>query len=172
MWKKLTDKFYKMPSQLVVVRKMISVGLSVRSEFDEDLPRIFCSDIEIQPATLAKTLGIDRRAVIGAIRSIAADPDLLNFFSRLTPVANFSASSSFLGMGVIQIVPELADRPGIIAGVLSVIADAGINVRQVIVDDPEISDEPRAYVVTQSPIPSELISILRQVPGVRALVLL
>ncbi|MCL5786265.1 MAG: regulator [Candidatus Thermoplasmatota archaeon] len=171
MWKILQETFEKTPSQLEVVRKLVFLGLSVKLD-DENTGHIYCSDIEIKPASLANAVGVDRRAVVEALKKIVRNHQLLDFFSRLTPVANLSASSGFMGMGVIQIVPDQADKPGIIAGVLSIISTAGINVRQVEVDDPQISDDPRAYVVTEAPVPPELLSRMRQVPGVRAIVLM
>ncbi|MHB8396912.1 MAG: regulator [Thermoplasmataceae archaeon] len=171
MWKKLQEKFDKTPSQMEVVRKMVYLGLSVKVD-DEGNAHIFCSNIEIKPASLANAVGVDRRAVIGTLKKITGDQQMLDFFTRLSPIANLSVSSGYMGMGVIQIVPDYADRPGIIAGVLSVIASAGIKVRQVIADDPEISDDPKAYVVTNEPIPAGLLTKLRQVTGVRALVIM
>ena len=51
---------------------------------------------------------------------------------------------------VIEIVPSDAREPGILAHVAQVIAARGISIRQAIVDDPDLVEEPRLYVITES----------------------
>ncbi len=77
-----------------------------------------------------------------------------------------------MGYGVIEISPESADKPGIVAGVSDIISKSGISIRQVIVDDPELVDDPKAVIVTDKKIPSELFADLKNVEGVRAITLL
>ena len=57
------------------------------------------------------------------------------------------------------------------AGVSTIIAAASISIRQVIVDDPEVVDEPRGFIITDAPVPSELIPAMKAVEGVQGLVL-
>jgi len=77
-----------------------------------------------------------------------------------------------MGLGVIQIVPESASKPGIISAIASIIARENISIRQVIVDDPELVSEPKALIVTDSKIPPNLLPEMRNVPGVMAVVIL
>lgn len=171
LWKKIKDKFDNFPSQSRVVRKMISLGLSVKKDY-EGTGRIYCGDIEIKPNSLSRSVGVDRRVVLEVVRKIMQDEVLAQFFEGLSPTASFGSSATIMGFSVIEIVPESAQTPGIVAGVLSIIAEHGINVRQVIADDPDLTEEPKATIVTETPIPHELINDLKGVPGVRALVLL
>jgi predicted regulator of amino acid metabolism with ACT domain len=171
MWNKLQDKFRNSPSQLMVINKLIQSGLSVVRDY-ENVPRIYCSDVEIKPNSLANAMGIDRRVVLEALRKISDDVDLYSFFSSLKPMANLGGADYLANFGRIQVIPEEANRPGIIAGILSVIASHGINVRQVIVDDPEMVKDPKALVITEKTIPAELLPELRKVAGVRAIVIL
>ena len=171
MWEYINNKFERFPSQQRVVKKMISLGLSVRKD-NEGEGHIFCESIEIKPNSLATALGVDRRVVVEVLAKILADSKLYSFFTDLRPVAHLGAVSSKMGMGVIQIVPELASQPGIIAGVSNIISRANISIRQVIVDDPELVEDPRATIVTDSPIPSDLLPDLKKVRGVGAVVIL
>lgn len=171
LWVKIKDKFENFPSQSRVVRKMISLGLSVRRDF-EGTGRIFCGDIEIKPNSLARSSGVDRRVVLEVVRKIMDDEVLSSFFEGLMPTASFGSSATIMGFSVIELVPESAQKPGIISDFLSVISKKGINIRQVIADDPDLVDEPRATIVTETPIPNELIGELKKVKGVKALVLL
>jgi predicted regulator of amino acid metabolism with ACT domain len=171
MWKYINDNFARYPSQVKVLRKLISLGLSVRKDH-ENMPRVYCGDVEVKASAIAQAIGVDRRAVIEILGKIISDPELSNFYSQLKPIPDFSMVSSRLGMGVIQIVPTSATQPGIISGVSQVIARENISIRQVIVDDPELVDSPRATIVTDSPIPGHLLSDLKKIPGVEAVVIL
>ncbi len=171
MWKSIQDKFKNSPSQMLVVSKFVQIGLSVKNDF-EGVPRIFCLDIEIKANSVAASVGVDRRVVLETVKKIASDPELFKFFAGLKPTANLGTSDSTLGFGRIEVIPEDANKPGIISGILNIISEHGLNVRQVIVEDPEITDNPKALIVTDKPIPSEIIPAMRKVAGVSALVIL
>ncbi|BAB59596.1 hypothetical protein [Thermoplasma volcanium GSS1] len=171
MWSYIYDKFSRSPSQLKIVKKMISTGIKVTKSFDNE-PVLMCGDIEIRPNTLAKAAETDRRSVISVINRIANDDKLYPFFSQLEPVANLWKASVKMGLGVIEIIPESANKPGIIAGISSIIAKHNISIRQVIVDDPEIVEDPKAVVVTDQKVPAELIPELRSVDGVKGITIL
>lgn len=171
MWLKLQDRFEKLPSQAKVARLLLSMGLSVRKGQEEGYT-IFCGNIPLTARQVAKAAGVDRRVVIQTMEKISSDPDLATFYSRLTPAPNLGISSSALGMGVLQIIPESARQPGIISGVLDIIARNGISVRQVISDDPELTEEPRAIIVTETQIPPELIPEMRRVKGVQGIAIM
>lgn len=171
MWTYIKEKFKKYPSQTKVMRKLIALGLSVKRDH-ESVPRIYCDDVEVKASALAFSLGVDRRAVLDILSKIVDDPELSRFFFELKPAPDFRRVSSKMGMGVIQIVATKASQPGIVSGVSQIIAREGISIRQVIVDDPELVDEPRATIVTDSPIPGNLVSDLKSVDGVEAVVIL
>lgn len=171
MWGYIKEKFKKYPSQTKVLRKLIALGLSVKKDH-EGVPRIYCDDVEIKASALAFSLGVDRRAVLDILSKIVDDPELARFFLDLRPAPDFRRVSPKLGMGVIQIVATKASQPGIVSGVSQIIAREGISIRQVIVDDPELVDDPRATIVTDSPIPGNLVSDLKAVEGVEAVVIL
>lgn len=170
MWKYIKDAFSKQPSQMKVVTKLVSIGLKV-IRLDDDI-KIFCDDIEIKPNSIAKAMNVDRRVVVEVMEKIVKDSTLSAFFRELSPVANLGRASSRMGFGVLQIVPDSADRPAIISGVSQIISREGISIRQVIVDDPEINDDPRGIIVTDSPVPPSLLPEIKRVPGVQAVVIL
>ncbi len=171
MWVKLKHRFEKQPSQAKVAQTMLQLGLGVR-ETPVGGPAMYCGDIQVTPSQLSRTLSVDRRVVVETIKKIRSDPDLAAFFADLRPVGNLGVSSSKLGFGVIQIIPESASQPGIIAATLAIIAREKISVRQVIADDPDLAEEPRATIVTEKPVPPEIVPEIRKVPGIRALVIM
>ena len=171
MWKYISDNFAKYPSQMKVLKKLISIGLSVKKDH-ENVPRVYCGDVEVKASAIAEATNVDRRAVLEVLRKIIEDSELSKFYFQLKPVPDFGLVSSRLGMGVIQILPTSAKQPGIVSGVSQIIARENISIRQVIVDDPELVDDPKATIVTDSPIPARLLGDLKKIPGVEAVVLL
>lgn len=169
-WKRIEEKFQKSPSKLETIKTLISFGISVRKESDEI--RFYSGSIEIKSNAIARGTEIDRRVVAEVAEIIVEDPVLGEIFSKIRPIPDLSGIGPRFGFGVIEIIPEEASTPGIIAGVLGVIAASGLNVRQVIVDDPEIVREPRAKIVTDRPVNPDLIPSIRNVSGVRAVVIL
>lgn len=171
LWNIIRDEFDGYPSQLKVIKKLLSLGLSVKTDF-EGVGRIYCGNIEIKPNMVARAAEVDRRVVLETIKRILKDERLSKFFGGLRTTAAFGSSATFMGYGVVEIVPESATRPGIISDVLKIISDRGINIRQVIADDPDLVDSPTAVIVTESAIPPEIIPSLKAVSGVKAVSLL
>ena len=172
MWDQITTKFGKNPSQMKVVRYFVTYGLSVNEKFPEE-PSVFCANIEVRPNAIALAIGVDRRVVQSVVNKIFADKELLNFFKETRPIADMGQlSSKILRLGVIEVIPEDPSKPGIISGIVKVIADYNIGIRQVMVDDPIISDSPRARIVTDSPLPGEAVPLMKKVPGVKGIIVL
>jgi len=47
------------------------------------------------------------------------------------------------------------------------IADREVSIRQAITEDPEFTDEPKLYVITDEPIPGDLLTDLKDLAFVR-----
>jgi hypothetical protein len=60
-----------------------------------------------------------------------------------------------------------ADEPGIVAQITTLIADRDIPIRQTISDDPEFTDDPKLYIITDEPLPGDLINRIVALPFVR-----
>ena len=61
--------------------------------------------------------------------------------------------------------------PGILAEISSIIATYNISTRQVIVNDFELTEEPRLFIITEKAIPESLIPIIQQTVGVKAVLI-
>lgn len=131
----------------------------------------FCGNVEISDSALGRAAGVDRRIVKSTVDRIMTLPDLRDIYSMLEPTCLLAPVAPILGWSVLEIVPTNAGTPGILAEVAAVIAAAGVSIRQAIVDDPELSDEPRLMVVTDSPVPPDYIPALRRCIGVRSIIL-
>jgi predicted regulator of amino acid metabolism with ACT domain len=165
MWRSLSKYFGRYPSQTKVARLLLECGLRVQGS------RVYCGDIELSDTALARAASVDRRIVRSAVETIESNEELLNVYSRLRPTTLLRDVAPSMGWSAIEIIPTDAQMPGILADVAGVISTAGISIRQAIVDDPELSDEPRLYVITESPVPPELIPAIKNCRGVRSILL-
>jgi hypothetical protein len=148
-----------------VALKALEFGLSIEKG------KIWCSDIELSASAVARALNIDRRAVNAAIEFVEGDKELSGIFSRLMPIASFKELAPIIGWGVIEIVPEDPRMPGILAGVSTKIAEKGISIRQTIADDPDLKEDPKLFVITETPVPPALILDIKKVKGVKSIVI-
>lgn len=165
MWSKLRPHFKGFPAQERVAQLMVGYGLRVKDS------RMCAGEIELADSAVARAAGVDRRVVTATVRTIARTPALLEFFEKLWPVCHLGNVAPLMRWGAIEILPTNAAKPGILAGTTSIIAEAGISVRQVIVDDPDIFEDPRALLITERPVPERLLPRIRDLEGVRGVVL-
>jgi len=161
MWKKIYSYFKRYPAQQKVVAAMLSYGLSVKKG------KIFCGNIELSASKMARALKVDRRAIITTAETIMKHKELREFFSDLMPTSNFKEVASKMGWGVIEIIPKDASMPGILANVSKIIADEKISIRQAIVDDYVLKEEPRLYIITEKPLKGNMIEKIKKAKGVK-----
>jgi predicted regulator of amino acid metabolism with ACT domain len=165
MWAKLRPHFKGYPAQERVAQLMVNYGLRVKEA------TVCAGEIELTDSAIARAAGVDRRVVTATVATIRGNRLLREFFGKLWPVCHLGNVASLMGWGAIEILPTNASKPGILAGTSAIIAEAGIGVRQVVVDDPEIIEDPRALLITERPLPQRLIPKIRNLDGVRAVVI-
>jgi len=165
MWARFRSHFKGFPAQEKVAQLMVVHGLRVRDG------NVLAGEIKISDTALARAAGVDRRVVTATVATIGNAEELKTFFDRLLPVCHLRDVAPLMGWGAIEIVPMNASKPGILAGVAAIIAQAGISIRQVIMDDPEIVDDPHGFIVTEAPVPERLLPQIKQVDGVKSVVL-
>lgn len=164
MWKDITHYFDAYPKQKKIAQKMLEYGLSIKDE------SIYCGIIELSDSKFARALHIDRRAVKATIHTIKKHEKLIKIFSELQPTCHLRDMAHQLGWDVIEIIPKNASQPGILAQVASIIAQEGISIRQAIVDDFEINEEPRLFVITETRIPARIIPKIKDIESVKAVI--
>jgi hypothetical protein len=71
-----------------------------------------------------------------------------------------------LNLGVVEITPFDARTSGILANSATILARNGLGIRQAIVDDPELSPEPKLTLIADKKIPGEVIPELLKVKGI------
>ncbi len=159
------SEFDGFPSQKNVATVMLKQGLSVNDG------KVYCGDIEISDSSLGRAAKVDRRVVRATVEKIESSPNLLPIFSKLKCKALLSDVAPDIGCSVIEIIPEDASEPGILADITQVIFIAGISIRQAVVDDRGNKNEARLIAVLDGQLPPVYIPRLRSCRGVKSVIL-
>ncbi len=165
MWKKIAKYFDKYPKRKKLAQKLIEYGLRIQDS------KIYCGQIELTDSKIARAFNVDRRIINATIKTVTDKKDLERIFSRLNPTCHLKYVAKEMKWGVIEIIPEDPSMPGILASVSKILADEKISVRQAIVDDFELTEEPRLFIVMEQSVPGRLIPKIRDAKGVKAVLI-
>jgi predicted regulator of amino acid metabolism with ACT domain len=165
MWNAIRQYFEGHPERLRVIRVLVENGLSARKG------KIFLNAIEIPPVRVARVARVDRRTVNETLNVIESELELRMIFDELRPAGHsLREIARHLDLGVVEVVPVDARMPGILANSAMVLTKGGLGIRQAIVDDPELSPEPKLTLIVDKKIPGELIPELLKIKGVAKVV--
>lgn len=165
MWRTIAKYFSKYPKQKKLAQKLLEYGLKIKDT------RIYCGEIELSDSKISRAFDIDRRIISSTIETIMKKDELKKVFSNLAPTCHLKDVAPHMNWGVIEIIPSDPSMPGILADVATIIATNNISIRQAIVDDFELSEEPRLFIVTEKQIPGPLIPKIRNAKGVKAVLI-
>jgi len=161
MWSSIVERLQHYPEREAVAKVLVENGFSVRNG------RVYCNDIEIPAIRIARAAKVDRRTVIETLTAIASDSQLRTIFEHIRSAGlSLREIARHLGLGVVEITPDDPKTVGILAKASSILAEAGISIRQALVDDPELNPAPRLTLVAERKIPGDLISKILEVKGV------
>jgi predicted regulator of amino acid metabolism with ACT domain len=161
MWSNINSYLKEYPERLKVARVLVENGLSVRNR------GIYLNEIEVPPVRIARVAGVDRRTVKETLVAINANRELRLIFESLRSAGHsLKEVAKHIDLGVVEITPVNAKIPGILANCATLLAENGLSIRQAIVDDPELSPEPKLVFIVEKRIPGELISKFLNVNGV------
>ncbi len=161
MWNKIKAQLEEYPERLKVARVLVENGLSVKNQ------KIYLNQIEIPPVRIARVAGVDRRTVIETLSIIRDNRELGIIFEGIRSAGHsLKEIAKHLNLGVVEITPVDARTHGILANSAMVLNKGGLSIRQAIVDDPELSPEPKLTFIVERKIPGELISELLTISGV------
>lgn len=161
MWNTIRKYLEQYPERLKVVRILVENGLSAKDG------KIYLNQIEVPPVRIARVAGIDRRTVKETLNIIKANRELRLIFEEIRPAGHsLKEIAKHLNLGVVEITAVDAKTPGILANSAMILAQSGLSIRQAIVDDPELSPEPKLTLIVEKKIPGELIPKLLKITGV------
>lgn len=164
-WEKIANAFKDYPAQLNVAKILFTHGLRIREDGE-----IACGSMRIPAVHVAEAAGVDRRVVSATAKRILENEELSQIFENLEPTVFLKNVAARLGLGVIEIIPEDAAKPGIIKEVTEVISKMDLSIRQAIADDPYLTLYPKLTIICDSPIPGVVIEELRKLQSVRSVV--
>ena len=162
MFDEIMRKFEDSPSQQAVIRLLLERGFSVN-----DQGRVVSGGIEIPNTGIAREIDVDRRVVDATTDAILADGELRRIFQNISAIPSLMDLAPVLDLTVLTVRVTEADRHGIVAAVAAVLADREISIRQTVSEDPEFTDEPMLYLVTDEELDGEVINEIRSLPFVR-----
>lgn len=165
MWKQIEHYFNTYPQRKKIAQKMLEYGIKIQNN------QFRCGPIELADSKIARAFQVDRRAVTATRDVIINEPALLKIFSHLTPTCHLKDVAPQMNWGVIEIIPIDPSMPGILAEAATIIATNDISIRQAIVDDFELTEEPRLFIITEKQIPGTLLTTIRNAKGVKAVLI-
>jgi predicted regulator of amino acid metabolism with ACT domain len=161
MWNSIKKYLEDYPERLKVARVLVENGLSVRNG------GIYLNEIEVPPIRIARVAEVDRRTVNETLTAINANRELRLIFESLRSAGHsLKEVAKHLDLGVVEITPVDAKILGILASCAVILSNNGLSIRQAIVDDPELSPEPKLSFIVEKKIPGELIQKFLDVNGV------
>ena len=161
MWSNIKKYLEGYPERLNVARVLVENGLSMRNG------KIYLNEIEVPPVRVARAAGVDRRTVNETLKAIKANRELRQIFEEIRSAGHsLKEIAKHLNLGVVEITPVDARIPGILASSAMILAKSGLSIRQAIVDDPELSPEPKLTLIVEKKIPGELIPEFLKINGV------
>ncbi|WP_456395028.1 ACT domain-containing protein [Thermococcus sp.] len=161
MWGEIEHYFDEYPVRKQIAKTLLKYGLRVSDDM-----KIKAGNIEVPYTKIAKALDVDRRVVKETVAMILKVPELKEIYTNLEPTVHMKFVGRHVGYGVIEIEPE-PRTIGILAKIATKIADRGINIVQVVAEDPELYPEATLTIITERPIPGELINELSKLEGVK-----
>jgi len=161
MWSNIKKYFEGYPERLKVARVLVENGLSVKNG------KIFLNQIEIPPVRIARVAGVDRRTVTETLSAIKSNKELALVFGEIRSAGHsLKEIAKHLNLGVVEITVVDPKAHGILANSAMILTKGGLGIRQAIVDDPELSPEPKLTLIVEKKIPGELIAELLKIQGV------
>ena len=150
MWESLNLKFSKYPARMAVAQKMFELGLRIGED-----GKIYCA-----------AANVDRRVIKSTVDVIIADEGLYEIFSNIIPAGTLIKNiAKSLNLGVIEIeAGEKSD--GVLAEVAWIMSKHNISIRQAYAGDTQLNTNPVLTIITEDPIPGELLNEFIKVEGV------
>jgi len=153
MFDEIMEKFEGSPSQQAVIRLLLERGFSVNDD-----GRVVSGGIEIPNTGIAREIGVDRRVVDSTTDVILDDPELRRIFQNISQVPSLMDLAPVLDLTVLSVAVDDAERggdrrPGHGNARGQRHLDPPDHQR-----DPEFTDEPRLYLITDETLPGEVIT--------------
>ncbi len=163
MWE-IKKHFKNYSAQQRTAKFFLESGLSVKDD------NVYCNGVKMSSSRIGRVLDVDRRTVDATINTIQNNEELSKIFENLRATAFFKEVARDIDAGLIEIIPYDPHGVGILSGVTNKISEMEISIRQCITEDPEFTEEPKLYIITESSVPMDAVDDIKKVPGVKSVV--
>ncbi len=156
--------FHEYPARKKVAEIIFKSGFSVKEG------KIFAGNVEIPVSSLARAADVNRKIVYHTIEFIEKNYALKSIFERMEPMANLKRVGPIVGWDVLEFDMEMNKLSCALKDVLDILSKPGCHVRQVIGEEPLLS-EGKIYIVLTRPVPMEILKEIKDVPTVKDITL-
>jgi predicted regulator of amino acid metabolism with ACT domain len=161
VWDIIKSHFSNHLERLKVIRILVENGLNTKNN------KIYLNQIEIPPIRIARAADVDRRTVNETLNAINENPKLKLIFEEIRPAGHsLKEIAKHLSLGVVELTVTDAKARGILSNTATLLNNANLCIRQAIVDDPELSPEPKLTIIVDRKIPGEIMPEILKIPGV------
>lgn len=162
MWETLKYKFEKYPARMNVANKMVELGLHIGED-----QKIYCGNLKIGTSSLAKAANVERKAIKPTIDFILDDEELSTIFKNILPGGTLLKNiAKNLGLGALEIETSY-ENTGMLSTVSELISKANIDIRQAYASDTDLEKNPTLTIITEKPIPSNMIPRFLKIKGIK-----
>jgi len=148
----------KSNARMYVAKSLLENGISVKGS------ELYVNSVKIPTTSVAKALGVDRRVVTKTIQEIQDNPRLRQLFMNIR-----DHPSTFLeNYETLEITfLDHSQTVEVMSHILYLMAKYGINIRNIVLDDPIISPDPKLTIATYQPVSGEIIDEMKVGKNVR-----
>lgn len=147
--------------RLRVAKTLLVHGLRVARD------GVYCGEVKVTITSLAGACGVDRRTVMETLKVIRENRKLREIFEGIEPAGPFLLKIA-RRLGYRSLVIEVyRDQPGILASVSTALAKRGINIVQVVAEDPNLIPDAKLYVIVEGDVPGDAIQEILSNPVIK-----
>ncbi|WP_297068815.1 regulator of amino acid metabolism, contains ACT domain protein [Thermococcus sp.] len=161
----LIEEYFKCyPARKKLVEALIRYGISVRNG------RTYCGDIEIPISELARVVGVNRKIVYHTIEMIQHQNALRLLFEKLQPELKIEEIAPMMNWEVLEVELDEKLHKKAVAGILGVVSKEKGKLISVHLCN-LYGEIPRLSIVLDTPLRSETLVRIRNIPGVKKMLL-
>ena len=156
--------FGEYPARKKVAEMLFMNGLSVRDG------KIFSGEVEVPVSSVARAAGVNRKIVYYTIDYIQKNYALRSIFERILPMTNLKNVGPIVGWEVLELDMESDELSCALKDVVEILSEKGCHVRQIVGEEPLLSDG-KIFIVLTRPIPMEVLEKIKDIPVVKNITL-
>lgn len=156
--------FGEYPARKKVAEMLFMNGLSVKDG------KIFSGEVEVPVSSVARAAGVNRKIVYYTIEYIEKNYALRSIFERILPMTNLKNVGPIVGWEVLELEMVTDELSCALKDVVNVLSEKGCHVRQIVGEEPILSDG-KIFIVLTRPVPMDLLEKIKNISSVKDITL-